>query len=156
MTDLKLPVYEVIRKPKLPLLVGFRFENPEYGPVIDHMERGRKWGGVAWMVTIAKPHRPRTTGKHSGNAHFNGHVQQISMETGNDFEDVKLYVKRMALKRGLRIQVNEHGGPVYSMNTGEAMPISEADMSTEECSWCIEECHILAGGLGIRLIEEEQ
>ncbi|MEN6296981.1 MAG: hypothetical protein ABFC92_03420 [Rectinema sp.] len=98
--------------------------------------------------------KPRSTGPYSQGNHLNGHIRQICKETGNEFEDVKLYIKRAAMKRGLRWKTKPNGDIVYSLIDLEPMPISEVDMTSEECSWCIEETHILAAEYGIILIEE--
>ena len=145
MTALKLPVYEVIRKPSFPLLVGFRFENPEYGPVIDHMERGRKWGGVAWMLTIAKPHRPRTTGEKSQNHAINGFCQQIAMATHNDFQAIKMYMKTECISEGWGFT---------NLPSGDVAPISESEASTDQAAALIRLIKQKADEWGIRLIEE--
>ena len=105
-------------------------------------------------LIISIPSKKRSTGRYSQNAHFNGHVQQIAQFTGNDFEDVKLYVKRKALKRGLRFKTRENGDIIYSLVDMEPLPISESEMTTEECAWCIEEAHALAAEFGIALVEE--
>lgn len=103
-----------------------------------------------------KPHKPRTTGWRSQNKHFNGHVQQICEETGNDFGQLKVYVKRRAMSRGLPAMMNERGDIVYSLVDGEPLPMSEADMDTVQCGWCIDECHVLAAELGITLKEYDE
>lgn len=104
-------------------------------------------------VEMSAPRKLRSTGPNSANAHLNGHVQQICIETGNSFEDVKLYIKRCAVARGLPLMTRDDGSVVYSLVDKEPLPISEADMTSEQCSWCIEEAHILAGELGIKLVE---
>jgi len=96
----------------------------------------------------------RSTGPYSQGNHFNGHVQQICAETGNEFNDVKLYIKRQAIKHGLRFATKDSGEIVYSLIDLEPLPISESLMTSEECGWCIEEAHILAADLGIILHEE--
>lgn len=105
-------------------------------------------------VELSVPKRKRTTGYRSQNAKLNGSIQQIANETGNDFADVKLYVKRKAFARGLPFATKANGDIVYSLADGEPMPISEADMDTVQCSWCIEEVCILAQEMGIILREE--
>lgn len=105
-------------------------------------------------VVVSTPKRARTTGDHSQNHHLNGHCQQIANETGNDFADVKSAIKRRAFRRGLRYKSKETGEIIYSLVDGEPEPISEADMTIEECAYCIEEAHILADELAIRLREE--
>ena len=105
-------------------------------------------------VELSIPRKLRSTGYKSANHHLNGHVQQIALETGNDAGDVKLYVKRKAIARGLPLMQRPNGDIVYSLADGEPMPMSEADMDTLQCSWCIEEAHILAAEMGIVLREE--
>lgn len=105
-------------------------------------------------VTIGPIRKHRSTGPNSANAHFNGHVQQIAMQTGNTFEDVKLYVKRQAFAQGLPFLRRADGSVVVSLVDGQPLPISESDMDGIQCGWCIDQCHILAGELGIALVEE--
>jgi hypothetical protein len=107
-----------------------------------------------YNLVIQNPTRKRSTGPFSQGHHLNGHVSQIANATGQDFEAVKLYVKRMAIARGLRLKMKADGSPVYSIVDGEPVPISEADMTVEECGWCIEETHILAAELNVALREE--
>jgi len=105
-------------------------------------------------VELSTPKRKRTTGYRSQNHRFNSHIQQIANETGNDFADVKLYVKRKAFARGLPFATKANGEIIYSLVDGEPMPISESAMDTVQCSWCIEEVNILAAEMGIVLSEE--
>lgn len=104
-------------------------------------------------LEISKPKKSRTTGERSQNHHINGHIQQICMETGNDFEDVKLAAKRRAFKRGLPYKTKPNGEVVYSMIDGEPVPVSEADMSTVEAGYLIDELHQIAAELDIVLRE---
>lgn len=110
--------------------------------------------GDRFDLVLSTPKRRRSTGPLSQGNHLNGHCQQIAESTGQDFAAVKLYVKRMAIARGLRLKLKASGEPVCSIVDGEPVPISEADMTVEECAWCIEETHILAAELGILLREE--
>lgn len=105
-------------------------------------------------MTIYTLRRKRSTGWKSQNHHLNGHCQQIANETGNDFGDVKMFIKRRAIARGLQLMTKPNGDLVYSLVDGEPLPKSEQDMDTVECGYCIDESHILAGELGIVLIEE--
>jgi hypothetical protein len=109
--------------------------------------------GDYWRVNFEPWKEKRSTGAHSQNAHFNGHVQQIAESTGNDLADVKLFVKRAAMRDGLPAKTRPDGSIVYSLSDGEPVPISEADMTTQQCSWCIEACHLLAAELNITLRE---
>ena len=105
-------------------------------------------------VTIGPAKKHRSTGPNSANAHFNGHVQQIAMQTRNTFEDVKLYVKRQAFAQGLPFLKRSDGSVVMSLSDGQPLPISESDMDNLQCGWCIDQCHILAADHGIVLVEE--
>lgn len=115
---------------------------------------GMEKSGDCYDVKISLPKKPRTTGEYSQNHHFNGHVQQIAMDTGNDFTDVKLYVKRRAFKLGLPFLVNQKGDVVLSLIDGEPLPISESDMTTIQCGWCIDCAHEVAAEMSIVLVEE--
>jgi len=75
-------------------------------------------------VELSIPRKLRSTGYKSANHHLNGHVQQIAQETGNDFADVKLYVKRKAFARGLPFATKPNGEIIYSLVDGEPIPIS--------------------------------
>lgn len=112
--------------------------------------------GDWWMVDFEPWHPKRSTGAGSQSAHFNGHVQQIANATGNDFADVKLFCKRAAMRDGLPAKTRANGDIVYSLVDGEPVPISEADMTSQQCSWCIEAAHLIAAELGITLQEVEQ
>lgn len=107
------------------------------------------------QIRIGDKHKPRSTGIYSQNAHLNGHIQQICEETGNDFQDVKMYVKSQALKMGYPFAENSKGEKITSMLTGEFIPQSESEASSAECAILIECVHILAGELGIILKETE-
>lgn len=104
-------------------------------------------------ILIEPPRRPRTTGEKSQNHHLNGHIQQISMETGQPFDDVKKYIKQQAVSMGYPM-LERFGRPVNDM-WGHPVGISEADASASECSLLIEQAHMLAAELGIILREEE-
>jgi len=121
---------------------------PEYAAVV------KKNQNDYFDIEFSNPRKPRTTGPDSQNHKFNGIIQQIAEDTGNDFADLKLFIKRRAFRRGLPYRTRPDGSVVYSLVDEEPLPISEADMSTIECSWCIEEAIILAGELGIILKED--
>jgi hypothetical protein len=105
-------------------------------------------------VTISTLRRKRSTGWKSQNHHLNGHCMQIAHEIGSPFDDVKMFIKRRAIARGLPLMTKPNGDLVYSLVDGEPLPMSEADMDTIECGYCIDESHILAGELCIVLREE--
>jgi len=97
------------------------------------------------IVKIAPPRKLRTTGERSQNHHLNGHIQQICIETGNDFAAVKAVIKQMAVSMG------------YPFRTfrGMVIPYSEAESSVQECAMLIEAVHRLAAEEGILLKETE-
>lgn len=110
--------------------------------------------GDAYEVRIMLPRKHRSTGPKSQGNHFNGHVQQICDDTGNDFADVKLYLKRRAFRKGLPYRQKPDGTIIYSLIDQEPMPISESDMDTVQCGWCIDEAHQLAAEMNITLRED--
>ncbi len=96
------------------------------------------------FVKMGVPRKPRTTGKGSGSAHFHGHVQQICQYTGDDFDDVKMHIKRKAMKRDY---------PSHEDSFGEIHPDSEANISTVEESMLIDTAHEVASFLNLKLKE---
>ena len=112
--------------------------------------------GAVWELTAGKWYRSRTIGKDSQNHRLNGFVSQFCNATGNDFADIKLYVKRKAMRRGLPAKTGNNGEIIYSKVDGEPLPMSEADMDTVQCSWVIEEIQQLAAEEGIILKEEDE
>lgn len=110
--------------------------------------------GALYRVSFRRPVKPKSTGAHSQNAHFNGHVAQIAEETGNDFADVKMYIKKQAMRRGYPPMFSEDGDIVFSMNDGEPIPQSEKDATSDQANMLIEEAHVLAAELGILLKED--
>ncbi len=95
-------------------------------------------------VKMGIPRKPRTTGEKSQNHHLNGHIQQICQETGDEFDDVKMEIKRRAIKRGY---------PSHTDSFGNVIPESEANASTVECGYLIEEAHDVAAFCNIKLKE---
>lgn len=103
-----------------------------------------------YLVTISNPKRLRTTGKNSQNHCLNGWIQFFCVETGNDFHQVKMYVKKKAISRGYPIQKDDNGNYKTDLY-GDPMPISEADASIEQASFLIEEMNQLAAEYNIIL-----
>lgn len=130
---------------------GKKIEIPAHGlniaPIINAAE---KHGGYL-TVTLQTPQRPRTVGERSQNHFINGAIQQICEETGNDFYDVKMYVKRKAFRRGYPMKQDESGSIIYSLVDGQPIPESEAKISTVEAGYLIDEIIQLAAELGIVL-----
>lgn len=94
-----------------------------------------------FQVTIRLPQKKRSLEQ---NNHFHGHVQQITIETGNDFEDTKL---------GIKIRALDMGYP-YTMIDGIRYPKPSHNRNTKEMSILIEVAHLVAAEYGIRLKEE--
>ncbi len=106
-------------------------------------------GYVKVMITL--PYKSRTTGEGSQNHHLNGHIQTIAQETGNDFDDVKKYVKQQAISAGYPMLMKD--GQIVLDMWGSPVGISESDCSSEECALLIDAAHRLAAELGIMLPE---
>ena len=105
-----------------------------------------------FVEVIIRPERKlRSTGDKSQSHHLNGHIQQICKETGNEFQDVKEYIKSKAVAMGYPMLMKD--GKVVVNPYGEPRGISEADSSIEECSLLIEQAHMLASEYGIELKE---
>jgi len=106
-------------------------------------------------VTIEPPFRPRTTGYKSQNHCFNGILQIICQETGQDFQTTKEYVKSRAVEMGYPMLTKRKvgaGGVTEEVVTdwyGNPRGISEADSSVSECAILIECAMMLASELGI-------
>ena len=121
-------------------------------PLIIEYPAGYKWEleklaqKDSLTIKIAPPRKLRSTGERSQNHHLNGHIQQICVETGNDFAAVKAVVKQMAVSMG------------YPFRTfrGMVVPYSESEASVQECAILIEAVHMLAAELGINLKETEE
>ena len=127
---------------------GVNFEPPEDAKqyLVKLFDRGAKKGDV-YDVEISLPRKIRSTGTNSQNAHFNGHCQQIAIETGNDFDDVKL---------GIKFRACDMGYPCKMTKSGDRIPQSESKSSTTECAILIEAAHVVAAELDIRLKEYEE
>lgn len=141
---------------------GFRIpENHRnwYNQVLDLCRK--KHNGYA-TVTISTPRRIRSTGANSQNHYLNGAIQRIAIETGNDFADIKKYVKQKAISRGYpkkKIEKTDNMGNVIAVADvvdmyGEPIGISESEASVEECSLLIEQVIQLAAELGIKIGDE--
>jgi len=96
-------------------------------------------------LKISKPFKQRTTGKHSQNHHINGHIAQIANITGMDFDTLKSYFKRLAIKRKY---------PFDTAPDGEAEPWSERRIDTTQAGYLIDEIHQFADENNITLKED--
>jgi len=112
---------------------------------------GKEKHADRYRVTFEYDYPLRTTGRKSQNHNLNGGIQQICEETGNDFDDVKRYIKFRAIRRGYPIKKDSNGNPMYSIANGDPIPESETKASTIECGYLIDELQCLAAELGIAL-----
>ena len=93
-----------------------------------------KRGGFMRLI-LSPPFKHRSTGEKSQNHHINGHVQQISNETGEEFDVIKMYAKRSAIKRGY---------PIRDDLFGDVQPLSETEIDSEQAGFLIDELHMIA------------
>lgn len=96
-------------------------------------------------LRIGKVVKARTTGEDSQNHHINGHIQQIAIDTGNNFDDMKTACKYEAISRG------------YPFRTirGRVIPYSETEIDTIQAGYLIDTIHQIAAEMGIKLREGE-
>lgn len=97
-----------------------------------------------FRITLEKPAKKRSTGKHSQNHAINGYIQQLCVETGASFTGLKEYCKQKAI---------ENGFPFITLKDGTAIGKSEKDITTEEAAILIDTIKQIAAELNIRLIE---
>lgn len=117
--------------------------------LVDCAEKGKR------IHVLVEPEKvKRSTGRGSQNHHLNGHIQQIAVETGQPFEDIKRYIKQQAVGMGYPM-LTRFGKPVTDL-WGNPIGISEADSTTEQCTLLIEQSHMLAAELGIILREDDE
>lgn len=113
----------------------------EFNKLIEFCEKNR--GGFL-RVKLSPPFKKRSTGCKSQNHHINGHIQQIANETGEEFDRLKILAKQKAVK---------YGYPIRTDIFGNAVPVSETEISSEEASFLIEAVHEMAAFLDIKLRE---
>ena len=104
----------------------------------------KKFKGMFCRCKISPSRKPRTTGKKSQNHRINGFIQQICVETGNDFDTVKIYCKKQAISRGYP----------FDEFQGEIIPWSEARLDTIQAGILIDTIEQLAAELKIILKED--
>ena len=104
---------------------------------------GEKKGSYISII-LHPPRKPRTTGYKSQNHHFNSHCVQIAQEVGEDFDVVKMEIKKRAIKRGY---------PTRTTKFHDLIPISESEASTVDCGHLIDQAHEVADFLGMKLKE---
>jgi hypothetical protein len=127
--------------------------------------------GASFTVTLDK-YNSRSTGIKSQNTHINGHLQQICLDNGTDFDLLKMQMKVRAIKRGypfltLRMKTEEvplviAAADLNNMPVDQqeyiivTWPKSESDINTVEAGYLIEEIHQYASEQNIELIEDDQ
>jgi hypothetical protein len=136
----------MIQLPAVQIRKEGRVVSFEVPPPLDSMVSTFIAGLKGWAgITLSRPKRPRTTGPESQNHHFNSHVQDIAVSTGNDFQTVKMAIKEEAIGAGYP----------FATFRDKIIPQSEADASTTECAILIDTAHRIAAELGIVLREGE-
>jgi hypothetical protein len=116
----------------------------ELNELVWHFIRQVEVANQRFVIRLSTPRKHRTTGQFSQSHHLNGHVQQIAMDTGNDFTTVKETAKDRAIKRGY---------PFITTLDGKVRPLSETEIDTVQAGYLIDELHQLAAELNIRLRE---
>lgn len=97
-------------------------------------------------LKISKPFKARTTGEKSQNHHINGHIQQLSVQTGMDFDILKYYFKRKAIGRGYPFDTDPDGEPI---------PWSETRIDITQAGYLIDTIHQFADENGYWLKEDD-
>lgn len=97
-----------------------------------------------WRMVFSKFCKKRTIGEKSQSHRLNGFLQQISQITGMDFDMLKIYFKQKAISRGLSFNTDPEGN---------AIAISEVQMTTIEASYVIDEIEQYAAEENIWLYE---
>jgi len=123
------------------------WELPHYvREVYDYWTKQQIAKGINFdKLTIKKPFKARTTGLKSQNHHANGHVQQLCIQTGWEFEVMKYYTKKLAIKMDY---------PFDTAPDGAVIPWSETRIDVEQCGYWIETLHQFAAENGYWLREE--
>ncbi len=109
-----------------------------------------------FRLLISHPFRPRTTGERSQNNCIHGWETWICQVTGNDVDDLHLFVGRRAMRRGYPAKTDERGNIVYSLVDQNPLPKSTALASIEEAQMWLEEIKQLAAEQEIPLPEYDE
>lgn len=157
MKEIILPAVERYHTGR-PDLLAFRVINPSQqiaiAQLVRYQEIERKRKSNFYHVRIKPPFKPRSTGKNSQCNRFNGGIQLICKDRGLDFDDLKMYIKRRALKRGYPFLRDENGNIVYSLLDGEPLPLPERYASIEDAILLNEELDQVATEMGVILWDD--
>jgi hypothetical protein len=125
------------------------FDKPKDSGSLDVLvaQSREKCGGYL-TLRLSLPHRPRSTGWKSQNAHLHGHIRQLCEPTGYTMSEMKQIIKEDT--PSWPVEYKEFRGK------RRAVYASEADISMEVASEAIEICHVVAADLGVRLQEGEE
>lgn len=96
-------------------------------------------------LLISRPFKPRSTGKYSQCNRVNGFIRQIARHTDIDFDVLKIYFKRKAVKRGY---------PAKTDPDGELQPLSEKHINTVQAGYLNGVIEQFADENNIHLIED--
>lgn len=92
--------------------------------------------GSYLKLEMSPPYKPRSTGQGSQNNLIWKLITIISLETGNELEDVEDAVKERAIKRGYPYHQNKI--------TGKLVPASMKTINTVEAGYLIDELYQIA------------
>ena len=152
--SLTIPAARVIRKPGVPLKIGFEYPR-EYDPGVEMlMEYIQKLNTQFLRVDISPVKRPRSTGKNSQNNHVWGHCADIANQlrdpaTGEatyNTSEVEEAMKRMAVSEGY---------PTRLAPDGVEAPKPFRDATVEEAKLLLDVIHRFADEHSLALTETD-
>lgn len=119
--------------------------------LIEYVEGRKKV--TQYRLEVGPVRRRRTSGPRSQNSRIYGHLSVIAEETGNDLDDLKVYIGTRAMRRGYPPRRDEDGNILYSLLTGDPLPEHTSKVTVEQATLLIEEINQTAAELGIQLPE---
>ena len=100
-----------------------------------------------YTLTVKRWYQKRTTGKYSQNHHIYGHAVQIGTCVGN----TKFEIIMIAMERAITKDY-----PTKILYTGKIVPMPESEIDSRTAGILIDELHMMAAELDIKLIEEDE
>lgn len=142
-----IPVAKVIRKPQVPLKIGFEYPR-EYDAAIELLlDHIREIKTDSLRVEISKVKRPRSTGRGSQNNHVWGHCTDIAAQLDDYNEnEIEEAMKRMAVSEGYPTKMSVDGAEV---------PKPFRDASIEEAKILLDVIHRFADIHNLYLTEND-
>jgi len=102
--------------------------------------------GSNLRVTVSKISKPRTLPQ---NNLLHGLATQLAAYTGHTLDEIKDFSKMNAIRRGYPVKNDSKGEVIYSPFTGDPIPISSAEATTEQLSYLVEELYLMASMVGL-------